>query len=159
MAAGKLGGPALPPEMDRGGGDRAGRGGGICADLPDRFTVSEGRALGFGDTGGNGLGIETGTDLGVENEGGTMKAFEQFSDADFKRTILNALRLLAILTAVAAPVLAWKLGWKSAALLLVGAAISGSGLWEWLRLMTAVMVRMDAGAEAKPLGMVLLGFF
>jgi hypothetical protein len=41
----------------------------------------------------------------------------------------------------------------------VGSAISGSGLWEWLRLMTAVMVRMDAGGEAKPLGMVLLGFF
>ena len=98
-------------------------------------------------------------DFGGESEGGTMKAFEQFSDADFKRTILNALRLLAILTAIAAPLLAWKLGWKSAALLLVGAVISGSGLWEWLRLMTAVMVRMDAGGEAKPLGMVLLGFF
>ncbi len=50
-------------------------------------------------------------------------------------------------------------GLESAALLLVGAAISGSGLWEWLRLMTAVMVRMDTGGEAKPLGMVLLGFF
>src|SRR5258708_2266507 len=88
-----------------------------------------------------------------------MKAFEQFSDADFKRTIMNALRLLGILAAIAAPALWWKLGWKSAVLLLVGVTISGSGLWEWLRLMTAVMVRMDAGAEAKPLGMVLLGFF
>jgi hypothetical protein len=102
---------------------------------------------------------ETGTVLGVENEDGTMKAFEQFSDADFKRTIMNALRLLGILAAIAAPALWWKLGWKSAVLLLVGVTISGSGLWEWLRLMTAVMVRMDAGAEAKPLGMVLLGFF
>jgi hypothetical protein len=37
--------------------------------------------------------------------------------------------------------------------------ISGSGLYEWLRLMTAVMVRMDGGATAKPMGMVLLGFF
>jgi hypothetical protein len=97
--------------------------------------------------------------LGVENEGGTMKAFEQLSDADFKRTIMNALRLLGILTAIAAPALWWKLGWKSAVLLLVGVTISGSGLWEWLRLMTAVMARMDAGAVAKPLGMVLLGFF
>jgi hypothetical protein len=98
-------------------------------------------------------------DSEVENEGGTMKAFEQLSDADFKRTILNALRLLGILTAIAAPLLYWKLGWKSAVLLLVGVTISGSGLWEWLRLMTAVMARMDAGAVAKPLGMVLLGFF
>ena len=53
----------------------------------------------------------------------------------------------------------WKLGWQSAALLVVGAVISASGLWEWLRLMTAVMARMDAGGVAKPMGMVLLGFF
>jgi hypothetical protein len=67
--------------------------------------------------------------------------------------------LLAILTVLAAPVLWWKLGWQSAALLVVGAAISGSGLWEWLRLMTAVMVRMDGGAEARPMGRMLVGFF
>ena len=84
---------------------------------------------------------------------------ESFTDADFKRTIWSALRLLAIITAVAAPLIWWKMGWQSAVLLLVGAAISGSGLFEWLRLMTAVMARMDGGAKAKPMGMVLLGFF
>ncbi len=83
----------------------------------------------------------------------------QFTDADFKRTILGAIRLLAILTVVALPLLWWKLGWQSAALLLVGSVISGSGLWEWLRLMSAVMVRMDGGRPARPLGMVLVGFF
>ncbi|MCU1226552.1 MAG: hypothetical protein JWQ42_4645 [Edaphobacter sp.] len=88
-----------------------------------------------------------------------MRAMENFSDEDFKRTILRALRLLAVVTVVAAPLLWWKLGWQSAVLLLVGAAISGSGLYEWLRLMTAVMVRMDGGAKARPMGMVLLGFF
>ena len=41
----------------------------------------------------------------------------------------------------------------------LGRLISGSGLYEWLRLMTAVMVRMDGGAKARPMGMVLLGFF
>ncbi|MCU1320095.1 MAG: hypothetical protein JWP98_1613 [Edaphobacter sp.] len=88
-----------------------------------------------------------------------MRAMENFSDEDFKRTILRALRLLAVVTVVVAPLLWWKLGWQSAVLLLVGAAISGSGLYEWLRLMTAVMVRMDGGAKARPMGMVLLGFF
>jgi hypothetical protein len=88
-----------------------------------------------------------------------MKTLENFSDADFKRTILSALRLLVIVTVVATPLVWWKLGWQSAVLLLVGALISGSGLYEWLRLMTAVMVRMDGGAQAKPMGMVLLGFF
>ncbi len=84
---------------------------------------------------------------------------ESFSDADFKRTIWSALRLLTVITVVAAPLVWWKLGWQSAVLLLVGAAISGSGLFEWLRLMTAVMVRMDGGEKARPMGLVLFGFF
>ena len=93
------------------------------------------------------------------DEGKTLRTMESFSDADFKRTIMSALRLLIVITAVAAPVVWWKLGWQSAVLLLVGALISGSGLFEWLRLMTAVMVRMDGGEKAKPMGLVLFGFF
>jgi hypothetical protein len=88
-----------------------------------------------------------------------VRTLESFSDADFKRTILSALRLLVVITAVAAPVIWWKMGWQSAVLLLVGALISGSGLFEWLRLMTAVMVRMDGGGKAKPMGLILFGFF
>lgn len=83
----------------------------------------------------------------------------EFTDADFRRTMLRAIRLLAVVTLLAVPVLWLKLGWKSAALLVVGAAISGSGLWEWLRLMTVVMARMDGGAAARPMGLVLTGFF
>jgi hypothetical protein len=88
-----------------------------------------------------------------------VKTLESYSDADFRRTILRALRLLAVIAVISAPLLWWKLGWQSAALLLVGAVISASGLWEWLRLMTAVMARMDQGGTARPMGMVLLGFF
>ena len=88
-----------------------------------------------------------------------VKTMDSFNDADFKRTIWSALRLLVVITVVAAPAVWWKLGWQSAALLLVGAVISGSGLFEWLRLMSAVMVRMDGGGTARPMGMVLFGFF
>ena len=94
-----------------------------------------------------------------------MNMMANFSDADFRRTMLSALRLLAILAVVLAALVAWKLGWQSAALLLVGAAISAAGLWEWLRLMTVVMERMDAGSvdktdkKVRPLGMVLVNFF
>jgi hypothetical protein len=88
-----------------------------------------------------------------------VRTMDSFTDADFRRTMWSALRLLAVITVVAAPLIWWKMGWQSAVLLLVGAAISGSGLWEWLRLMTAVMVRMDGGAKARPMGMVLFGFF
>ena len=88
-----------------------------------------------------------------------MLPLDGFSDDDFRRTMLRALRLLAIVTVVALPVVWWKLGWQSAVLLLVGSTISGSGLWEWLRLMTAVMARMDVGGKARPMGLVLAGFF
>lgn len=81
------------------------------------------------------------------------------TDEDVRRTMLRALRLLAILAVVGIALIWWKLGWQSAALLAVGAAISASGLWEWMRLMAVVISRMDAGAAPRPVGTVLVGFF
>lgn len=85
-----------------------------------------------------------------------------YSDEDFKRTMRRTLRMVAIAVAVAVPLLWWKMGWASAALFAVGAAISGSGLFEWQRLMTALMARMDAGGAnptpVRPLAPVLIGF-
>jgi hypothetical protein len=80
-----------------------------------------------------------------------MKSFDTYTDEDFKRTIWSALRLVAIAVALGVPLLWWKLGWQSAAMLAIGALISGSGLFEWLRLMTP--------APARPLAPVLIGFF
>jgi len=88
-----------------------------------------------------------------------MAGLEGFTEGDVRATLLRSLRLLAVLTALGMALVAWKLGWHSALLLLVGAAISGSGLWEWMRLMSAVMARMDAGGAGKPMGLVLTGFF
>ena len=85
-----------------------------------------------------------------------------YTDDDFRRLILRAMRLATILALVGAAGVWLKLGWRSAILLLVGAVISTSGLWEWLRLMTAVMARMDANETVKKgrsLGLVLAGFF
>jgi hypothetical protein len=94
---------------------------------------------------------------------GGLPGFDGFSDADFKRTIWSALRLVLIAVAVGVPLLWWKLGWPSAVLFAVGALISGTGLFEWLRLMSALMVRMDAAGEnpapVRPLAPVLIGFF
>jgi hypothetical protein len=84
---------------------------------------------------------------------------DTLTDADFKRTVWSALRLMGVITLVAAPLVWWKMGWQSAVLLLVGVLISGSGLFEWLRLMTAVMVRMDGGEKTRPMGLLLTGFF
>jgi hypothetical protein len=88
-----------------------------------------------------------------------MDGLEGFTEADVRTTLLRTLRLLTVLTVLAMALVAWKLGWQSAVLLLVGAAISGTGLWEWMRLMAAVMARMETGAKARPMGLVLTGFF
>jgi hypothetical protein len=81
------------------------------------------------------------------------------TDADFRHTMIAAMRLLAVLSVVAVGIFWWKLGWQSAVLFVVGAAISAASLWEWLRLMTAVIERMDAGGTPKPMAMLLVGFF
>ena len=81
-----------------------------------------------------------------------------FTDEDFKRVIERTLRLLAILTAVALPLVWWKMSWQSAALLVVGAAVSGSGVWEYPRLMSGMLQAMEGGGTAKP-GRLLAGFF
>jgi len=88
-----------------------------------------------------------------------MEDWTGFSDEDLKQAIFRALRLLGVLSLLGAALTAWKFGWPSSVLLLVGAAISGSGLWEWQRLMAAVVTRMDAGQVARPMGRVLVGFF
>jgi hypothetical protein len=81
------------------------------------------------------------------------------TDEDVRRTMQRALRLLAILAVLGVALAWWKLGWQSGALLAVGAAISASGLWEWMRLMTVVISRMDVGAAPRPMGTALVGFF
>jgi hypothetical protein len=82
-----------------------------------------------------------------------------YSDEDVRRSVLTAVKVVVAITVVALPLVWWKLGWSSAALLLVGAVISGSGLWEWRKLMTSMMAYMDAGGVARPMASVLIGFF
>jgi hypothetical protein len=93
----------------------------------------------------------------------SLPDLDTFSDADFKRSIRSALRLVLIALAIGVPLLWWKLGWQSAALLAVGGLISGTGLFEWLHLMSALMARMDAGGKPPTRGgsmaRVLVGFF
>jgi len=87
------------------------------------------------------------------------KLMESLTDEDFTRTMVSSLKLLAVLAIIATALFWWKSGWQSAVFLIVGAALSALSLWEWLRLMTAVMHRMDASRQARPMGMLLLGFF
>ncbi|GAA3764074.1 hypothetical protein [Terriglobus aquaticus] len=67
-----------------------------------------------------------------------------YTQAQAAASLQRAVWLVLAFAALGAPV-AWYLrGWQSACLLLVGAGISASGLYEWRRLMTALLHRMDA---------------
>jgi hypothetical protein len=88
-----------------------------------------------------------------------MEHEASFNEGDVRAVLVRTIRLLAILAAVGMVLVGWKLGWRSSVLLLVGAAISATGLWEWMRLMSAIMERVDGAVTVRPMGMVLTGFF
>lgn len=81
------------------------------------------------------------------------------TDEMVRQAILRALKVLIAITVIAVPLVWWKFGWSTATLLLIGAAVSGSGLWEWKRVMMAVAASMDMGGAGRPMGRVLAGFF
>lgn len=90
----------------------------------------------------------------------------QFTDADAGAVIVRSVRTVAVLALIGIPFATWKGGWRSALLLLIGAAVSASGLWEWRRLMTALMIRMEpaegehiVGARRPSIGFALFNFF
>jgi hypothetical protein len=83
---------------------------------------------------------------------------DTLTDADVRRTMLASIRLLVLLTAAGAGLFWWLSGWQSALLLVVGAAISSTSLWEWMRLVGAINQRMDTGGRPRPMGLVLFGF-
>ena len=86
----------------------------------------------------------------------------EFSDQDLRLVMNRALRSVLIAIVVGIPIIWLAWGWRSAVLFLVGGAIAATGILEWRQLMTAVLVRLDTGANQstpKPLGPVLFWFF
>lgn len=89
-------------------------------------------------------------------------SFTELTDDDVHRSLRRALWLTGALALVATPVIWVSLGWQSWALFAVGAAISGTGIYEWLQLMAALVARMEVvegNATVKPLGPVMAWFF
>ena len=86
----------------------------------------------------------------------------EFSDQDLRLVMNRALRSVLIAIVAGIPIIWFAWGWRSAVLFLVGGAIAATGILEWRQLMTAVLVRLDAGtpqSNPKPLGPVLFWFF
>jgi hypothetical protein len=86
-----------------------------------------------------------------------------FSEEELKATLGRALRIVGILAAAGIPVVWFAAGgearWQSVLLFLVGALIAATGIYEWQRLMMAVLSRFNQGGTARPLAAVLLWFF
>jgi len=69
---------------------------------------------------------------------------DNFSDEDLRGVLRRALRLVLIAAAVAGAVLWIASGWRNALFLAVGSAVSATGVWEWQRLVTVLIAKMDA---------------
>ncbi len=96
----------------------------------------------------------------------TGNPFLDFTDAHLRAAMLRALRLVAILTVIAFVALLATMGWQTAMLLLAGAVVSASGLWEWQKLIAVINAKLDgqpenAGLQERAPGStrVVLGFF
>jgi hypothetical protein len=88
-----------------------------------------------------------------------METLPSFTEGDVRAVLARTIRLVAILAAVGAVVVGLKMGWRSSVLLRVGAGISATGMWEWMRLMSAIMERVEGAVTVRPMGMVVTGFF
>jgi hypothetical protein len=66
-----------------------------------------------------------------------------FTDAALDAMLKRALRNTLILGAVPALVVWIASGWRNAAMLLTGAAVSAASIWEWQRLARLINARLD----------------
>ncbi|MGB6975321.1 MAG: hypothetical protein WBD67_11615 [Terracidiphilus sp.] len=73
----------------------------------------------------------------------------EFSDADLERMLRRAIRNTLILGAIPAIVVAFAAGWRDAAMLASGAAISTASIYEWRRLARFIKARMDQGKSSR----------
>lgn len=82
-----------------------------------------------------------------------------FSDADLKATLLRALKLTAAMAVFGFGVLNFLFGWKPGIQFLAGAAVSGTGLYEWQQLIELMNAKLDKRQAPRSTAWVLAMFF
>ena len=87
-----------------------------------------------------------------------MDLTSEFNDQDFKAALARALKTVLILGCIGIPIAWLSKGWQSAALFVVGAVIAAAGIYEWQRLMGAVLERLKQGGTPRPMAPVLVWF-
>ncbi|HEU5457723.1 MAG TPA: hypothetical protein VFU68_03825 [Terracidiphilus sp.] len=89
----------------------------------------------------------------------------EFTDADLEKMLQRAIRNTLILGVIPAIIVVFASGWRDAAMLASGAAISTASIFEWRRLTRFIQRRMDqqrtsrAGASAAVFFVLRLGIF
>ncbi len=89
----------------------------------------------------------------------------EFTDTDLEKMLQRAIRNTLILGAVPAIIVVFTSGWRDAAMLASGAAISTASIFEWRRLARFIQRRMDqqrtsrVGASAAVFFVLRLGIF
>ncbi|WP_252263510.1 hypothetical protein [Paracidobacterium acidisoli] len=86
-------------------------------------------------------------------------SFLQFTDADLQAAFRRALRTIVILALIGGSLFALIAGWQSGVYVLVGAAVSGVGLYEWQQLVALINARLDNQKTPRSTGFLLVMFF
>jgi hypothetical protein len=86
----------------------------------------------------------------------------ELTDALLKASMRRAMWVVVALALASAVLLLLTMGWQTALLLLIGAAIALSGLWEWQKLIALILAKLDVQAGmARPSASgarVIIGF-
>lgn len=82
---------------------------------------------------------------------------EDFNDAHLRAAMLRSMRTVAVLSLALASILLLIKGWQTALLLLVGATISVSSLWEWQKLLVVILAKLDNQQQVGS-ARVIIGF-
>ena len=90
-----------------------------------------------------------------------MNASEEIgliTEARLHAAMRRAMITVATVAFAAAGGLAIAKGWRTGAMLLVGAGVSLASLWEWQKLMAAIMARLENRQDVGT-GRIIAGFF
>jgi hypothetical protein len=85
--------------------------------------------------------------------------FLNFTDADLTATLRRALRTIAILGVLLFLILTVTAGWQTGMLMLAGALVSATGVYEWQRLISVVNARLDNQQNPSSTASVVIMFF
>lgn len=81
-----------------------------------------------------------------------------YNDAHFVGTMRRSMRNIAVLGVLLAGLLTAFFGWRTGLMLLIGAGVSFTGVWEWRRLVAAINSRLDEHLAPQSLGRTIFTF-